>query len=422
MPVRPLLKESVEAEMGILGSILISPSSSLDKCVEKGLTPTHFFTPAHRDIYALLLEVVNEGKSFDLITFTDLLRERGKLETVGGASYVTSLFTFVPTPSNIGYYIEIVLERHLSREVARICEQGAKRAVHDDPQLVISELQSDLLSISHGGSEKKLIQDYAHGAMGQLEEAYLNRGKIPGFGTGLIDLDRQLGGLQPPQLIIVAGETGRGKTALALKVARHNAVDNSVPVGFISLEMSGEELSTRLIASIGKVDLHTFITRGGAESDMHKIAGAVTRLSQSKLHICDDSDIDFLKLRSIGREMKRLSEVEIIVLDYIQLLNASSADDNRERIVAASAASAKQMAKELNVVVIALSQLNDDGKLRESRAIGHHADKVIQIRSGSTEGEIFLDVPKNRQGPRGSVGVVFLPKFADFADRAFDNF
>jgi replicative DNA helicase len=275
-----------------------------------------------------------------------------------------------------------------------------------------------LLDISLPGSQEnaKSIEELATLALEGIMEAHDAKGAIPGLKTGLIDLDRKLGGLRPKQFIVIAGETGEGKTALALKIAETLAVKDQTPVGILSLEMSGVELCDRWIASLARVDLHRFLVYGGNDKDYPKIVDATDALKKSKIIVRDESDLSALQMRAEARQLKVQYGIELLIVDYIQLMQVTGDSDNHEKQIAGIAQAMKNCAKELGIVVIGLSQVNDDGRVRESRAIGHHADKMIFIRH---QGEnSYLDVKKNRGGPVGSVPVVFIRPFAQFESKA----
>lgn len=419
MDIQRKLPHSVEAEQGVLGSMLISPRDCIAQAVEK-IGAKYFHIPAHQVIYNALVDIWGAGGGIDLITFTEALRNRHTLDSVGGASFVTSLFTFVPSSSNIGYYLDIMRDKYILREIISTCTEGARLAYEEQEGVdtLLSLVQSKLLAVTSGEfKEEKTIADFANAALEELVRASETKGAMVGLSTGLPDLDKKSGGLRPGQLIVIGGGTGGGKTALALNIAEHNAIHASIPVGIISLEMTGDELSERLISSLSRVDLHRFVMTGGGIGEAEKISSAVTRIADSKVFICDEADIDFSKMRAIGREMKRKHKIELLIVDYIQLLiSTATKEENRERAMANASAALKQMAKELGIPVIALCQLNDDGKLRESRAIGHNADKVMVITID--EDEAFVDLNKNRRGPKGAVRVTWLPHYVKFVSYA----
>lgn len=420
MPVKSL-PQSSEAESGLLGSCLIDNSIIGD--LVQNITPDHFFSPANKAIYEEAVKLWEEGQKFDLITFTQTLNDKHVLDKVGGVSYVTSLFTSVPNGSNAEYYKEILRDKYLLRKIISYCSIAESKAYNtqDDVEGLLAEVQSKILALSDTKSkEAPTMHELAMEAVDEFEKSYNEKGKIPGLTTGLIDLDRQLGGMRPTQLITIAADTGIGKTSLGLGIVEHLSINMKVPCGIVSLEMSALELTQRLIGSVGRIDLHKFAVFGGVESDFPKITQAVDKVSKAPIFIRDDSDVDAMKLRGIARTLKHEHNVGLILVDYVQLLTPQGTEDeNRERAMSRAAQALKQMAKELKIVVVVLSQVNEHGKLRESRAIGHHSDAVMTIRHDEDEpGLSHININKNRSGPIGSVSVTFLKHFSRFENRA----
>lgn len=423
MPVRSLPSSS-EAESGLLGSCLIDNSIIGD--LVQNITPDHFFSPANKAIYEEAVTLWSEGQKFDLITFTQTLNDKHVLDRVGGVSYVTSLFTSVPNGSNAEYYKEILKDKFILRNIISSCSQAVNKAygTQNEVQELLADVQSQVLALSDNkASASQSMKELAMEALDELETAYASKGKIPGLETGLIDLDKKFGGMRPKQLIIIAANTGDGKTALGLNTVEHLAVTQKVPCGIISLEMSAVELTHRLIASVGKIDLHKFTIGGAVEADFPKLTRAIDMVSQAPIFIRDESDVDVVKLRAIGRQLKLDHDIQFLLCDYIQLGTMQAKDESPERATSRFAQALKQMSKELGIVTMALSQINENGKLRDSRAIGHHADKVATITHCEDEpGLAFFHIDKNRGGPRGdNVPVTWLPQFTRFVNRAEDR-
>lgn len=419
MPVRSL-PSSAEAESGLLGSCLIDNSIIGD--LVQNITPDHFFSPANKAIYEEAVSLWSEGQKFDLITLTQSLGDKHILDKVGGAAYVTSLFTFVPTATNFPYYLEILRDKFILRNIISSCSQAVNKAygTQNEVQELLEEVQSQVLALSDSKANESLtMKELAMEALEELEAAYENKGKIPGLETGLIDLDKKFGGMRPKQLIVIAADTGQGKTALGLNTVEYLAIEKKVPCGIISLEMSAVELTHRLIASVGKIDLHKFTIGGAVESDFPKLTRAIDQVAQAPIFVRDESDVDIVKLRAIGRQLKLDHDIQFLLCDYIQLGTMQAKDESPERATSRFAQALKQMSKELGIVTMALSQINENGKLRDSRAIGHHADKVATITHSEDEpGLAFLHINKNRGGPLGDVSVTWLPQFTRFTNKA----
>lgn len=417
------LPNSEESERGVIGSILCDPGAAIPQCVQT-LTPEHFYWPKYRDLYSALIAMWVDNHPIDFITLTEKLRASGKLDAIGGASEPAELSHYVPSLVMIDCYIATLADKFIARRLLAVCAKVQLEAEQcEDSAELISLLEAEIqtLTSSKQGTTPN-IQTLVRDALVKIEEAYLEGGKIPGLSTGLIDLDHLAGGMTPGQLIIIAADTSKGKTTLALNIVEHATIMNRVPCGVISLEMSGTELVNRWISSVGRINLHQFLISGaqGGEEGFKTITRAAGTISGAPIVIRDDSDVDAIKLRGIGRQMVHEHKIKILVVDYIQLLSPIGVkDENRERAMATAADALKHMAKELQIVVIGLSQVNDSGKLRESRAIGHHADRILVITRGQDEPELaFIHVDKNRNGPVGVVAVTFLPELTRFENRA----
>jgi replicative DNA helicase len=414
------LPHNLEAEQGLLGSMLLDPS----KIGEVGqlLCADHFYAPHHQTIFSELWTLWAGDQPIDLVTFTNYLRDKHILDKVGGASCITSLFTFVPSAVNYRHYLEIVKEKAYLRSIIAAATLAANRAhlTDDDVSDIISSLQSELIRIANpnGAEEQPSTATLVAEAVSAIEDAAAMKGKIPGLLTGLKDLDRKLGGFRPSQLIVISADTGEGKTALSLNILEHLGIHDNIPCGIISMEMPGTDLCERIIAAHGRIDIHNVRQGGGSQKDFESIAKSAMLLAKAPIHFRHESDMDSLKLRAIARQLKQQHKIELLVVDYIQLMvQDGKNDENRERMVAGFAQALKQTAVELGIVVIGLSQVTD-GKLRESRAIGHHSDKVLLIQHEDEDESARIIVTKNRSGPIGSVPTTFLRFCASFVPYA----
>src|SRR6266446_244237 len=238
------LPHSVEAEQGVLGSMLISPRDIIGEAVEK-INENYFYIPAHQTIYTVLVDLWNAGQGIDLITFTQILRDRNLLETVGGASFVTSLFTFVPTAANVGYYLDIVRDKYILREIISACTEGARRSYEDQDEVdnLLDEVEQKIYAVGEDRFKDTALsmKDQVMDAIEAIEKLYQQHGGITGLSTGFKDLDRLTSGLHPAEMIVIAGRPSMGKTALAMNIAEHVAVSENRPVAVFSLEMSAQQ-------------------------------------------------------------------------------------------------------------------------------------------------------------------------------------
>src|SRR6188768_4022274 len=287
------LPHSVEAEQGVLGSMLISPRDAINAVVEKKVSADYFYIPAHQTIYSVLVDLWNSNKGIDLITFTQVLRDRNLLETVGGASFVTNLFAFVPTAANVGYYLEIVRDKYILREIISACTEGARRSYEEQDEVdnLLDEVEQKIFAVGEDRfhDEAFSMKDQVMDAIEAIEKLYQQHGGITGLATGFKDFDRLTSGLHPAEMIVIAARPSMGKTALAMNIAEHVAVNEGRPVAVFSLEMSAQQLVQRLLCS--RAGVNSQKVRDGtflAERDFPKLTAAASKLAEAKIFI-DDS-------------------------------------------------------------------------------------------------------------------------------------
>lgn len=438
------LPHSVEAEQGVLGSMLISRDAIAESVTS--VSEDHFYVPAHQTIYTVLVELWNAGKEADLITFTQVLRDRNVLETVGGAAFVTSLFTFVPTTAMLTYYLEIVREKYVLRQLIACSTENIRRAYEeqDDVNAILDEAEGRMLSIGddRAKDEVRPMKENVVVAIEQLGQAYENRGGITGLATGFSEFDRMTGGLHNAEMIVIAARPSVGKTALAMNIAEHVALEGKRAVAVFSLEMSVDQLTQRMLCSRARVNLQKLREGFVTERDFASLTSAAGVLAETKLLIDDSSGMTILELRAKARRMKSKHDIELVVVDYLQLLRSTTkrSQENRQVEVSEISSGLKSLAKELNLPVIVLAQLNrqPEGRqggrprlsdLRESGSIEQDADLVgllyrPEIYEEDEEaraekaGEAELIIAKQRNGPIGDVDLTFLKEFTRFEDRA----
>jgi len=441
---------SVEAEQGVLGSMLISPRETIAECVEK-ITEEYFYVPAHRTIYNVLVDLWNAGQAIDLITFTQVLRDRSLLESVGGAAFVTSLFTFVPTAANVGYYIDIVRDKYILREIIATATESVRRAYEEQDEVndLLDEVEQRIFAVGEDRFKGEMLsmKEQVMSTLESIEKLFENKGAITGVSTGFRDLDKLTSGLHSSEMIVIAARPSMGKTALAMNIAEHAAIEVKLPVAIFSLEMSAQQLVQRMLCSRARVNLAK--TRDGflAEADFPKLTHAASKLAEAKIFIDDSAGLSILELRAKARRLKAQQDVQLIIVDYLQLLRSTSrrAHDNRQLEISEISAGLKGLAKELKIPIIVVAQLNRNpeirtgsGKgvprladLRESGSIEQDADLVgLLVREEyyadsdeertELEGKAELIIAKQRNGPIGQVKLTFLKSFTRFEDRAED--
>src|SRR3984893_3964286 len=442
---------SVEAEQGVLGSMLISPRDAIAECVEK-INDEYFYVPAHQTIYNVLVDLWNAGEAIDLITFTQVLRDRNLLESVGGAAFVTSLFTFVPTAANVGYYIDIVRDKYILRQIIATSTESVRRAYEEQEEVndLLDEVEQRIFAVGEDRFKGQMLsmKEQVMSTLESIEKLFENKGAITGVSTGFRDFDKLTSGLHSSEMIVIAARPSMGKTALAMNIAEHAAIQLKLPVAIFSLEMSAQQLVPRMLCSRARVNMAK--TRYGflSEADFPKLTNAASKLAEAKIFIDDSAGLSILELRAKARRLKAQQDVQLIVVDYLQLLRSTSrrAQDNRQLEISEISAGLKGLAKELKIPIIVVAQLNRNpeirtgsGKgvprladLRESGAVDQDADRVgLLIREEyyadsdeertELEGKAELIIAKQRNGPIGQVKLTFLKDFTRFEDRAEDT-
>jgi len=431
--------------MGVLSSILLSPKDTLTTAIEKGVDEQHFHHPAHGTIYAVLEDLWKKNNPIDLITVTQTLSDRNLLEQIGGPAVLANLQTFLPTATNAEYYIDIMREKHLLRRMIAVCTASAARCYEEqgDVKTLIDDVEKQVFTVGEERVRGELpdMKDHVNAALDSIEKLYKNKGEVTGVPTGYKVFDNMTSGLHPSEMIVIAARPSMGKTALAMNIAEHVAVDKNIPVAVFSLEMSAQQLVQRLLCSRARVNLQNLrngIMPKGAQQSLFK---ASTEYGQCRMFIDDTAGLSILELRAKARRLMDKHGLGLIVIDYLQLLKSPSkrGQENRQIEIAEISGGIKALAKELNIPIIVLAQLNrksedrGDGKprisdLRESGSIEQDADVVgLLYRSAyyakdeedkaERGGESELIIAKQRNGPTGEVPLTFLSEFTRFETR-----
>src|SRR2546421_1563992 len=313
------LPHSVEAEQGVLGSMLISPREIIAECVEK-INEEYFYFAAHQTVYTVLVELWNAGQAIDLITFTQVLRDRSLLDAVGGPAFVTSLFTFVPTAANIEYYIDIVRDKYLLRSIIAAATESVRRAYEEQDEVnnLLDEVEQKIFAVGDDRFKGQMLsmKDQVMEAIEAIEKLYERKGGITGISTGFIEFDRMTSGLHPAEMIVIAARPSMGKTALAMNIAEHVSINEKLPVGVFSLEMSGQQLVQRLLCSRARVNLQKVRDGFLGERDFPSLTAAASKLAEAKIFIDDSASLSILELRAKARRLKAQQDVQLIIVDY----------------------------------------------------------------------------------------------------------
>ncbi|HJU60746.1 MAG TPA: replicative DNA helicase [Candidatus Binatia bacterium] len=433
--LRKVPPQNLEAESSVLGGILLE-NDAINIVLEL-LRPEDFYRESHRKVFRAMIELTDRSEPVDLITLSDYLNGRGELDAVGGSAYLASLADFVPTAANISYYARIVREKSILRSLIRTATEIATRGYEEQGN--VEEFLDTAEKVIFDISEKKIkasfvaVGDMIKDTLKTVEKLYERKEMVTGVPTGYEDLDKLTAGLQPSDLIIVAGRPSMGKTAFSLNIAA-NAAFAGVGVAVFSLEMAKEQLVLRMLCSEARVNNSKVRSGYLAERDFPKLANAAGRLHEALIYVDDTPAISVLELRAKARRLvrDRSKKVGLIVIDYLQLMRGMGGASNREQEISEISRSLKALAKELAVPVIAISQLNrrveDRGDrrpmmsdLRESGAIEQDADVIMFIyrdevynQNSEEKGKAEIIVAKQRNGPIDKVELTFLNEFMRF--------
>ncbi|MDF2259002.1 replicative DNA helicase [Streptomyces ferralitis] len=432
--------QDLDAEQSVLGGMLLSKDAIAD--VVEVLKGADFYRPAHETIYTAILDLYARGEPADPITLAAELTKRGEITRVGGAAYLHTLVNAVPTAANAEYYAEIVHERAVLRRLVeagtRITQMGY--AADGDVDEIVNRAQAEIYAVT----EQRTSEDYLplseimEGALDEIEAIGSRSGQMTGVPTGFTDLDALTNGLHPGQMIVVAARPAMGKSTLALDFARSCSIQYGLPSVFFSLEMGRNEIAMRLLSAEARVALHHMRSGNMTDDDWTRLARRMPEVSAGPLYIDDSPNLSMMEIRAKCRRLKQRNDLRLVVIDYLQLMQSggSRRPESRQQEVSEMSRNLKLLAKELEVPVIALSQLNrgpeqrTDKKpmvsdLRESGSIEQDADMVILLhredayeKESPRAGEADLIVAKHRNGPTATITVAFQGHYSRFVDMA----
>lgn len=434
------LPSNPEAERSILGAILLD-NTVCNQAIEL-LRREDFFLDSHRRIYDKMVALTERGMPIDLITLTDELRRAAEFEQIGGATYIASLIDGVPRTDTIEHYAKIVKQKAMLRRLITASNQIIARAFdeEDDPDIIIDQAEQMIFQIAEDRVRQgfQYIGDVAQRRLEQIEQMAGRPEMITGVPTGFTDFDQMTSGLQRQDLIIIAARPSMGKTALALNMAQY-AAKNGHTIGIFSLEMSAEQLVSRLLCSEARVDAHRLRTGYLNREEWARLADALRRLTETQIYIDDTAGVGVLEMRAKTRRLKAERGLDMLIIDYLQLMSGRGRIESRQQEVSQISRDLKGLAKELDVPVVALSQLSRAPEqrsehkpqlsdLRESGAIEQDSDVVCFIfreevynQTEENQGKAELIIAKQRNGPTGSVGIAFLKQFTRFENMVFDD-
>jgi len=428
----------LEAEQAVLSGILID-SEAIGRVVEF-INPDDFYRDSHRKIFQAMIALYQRNEPTDTLMVSNELSSRGELEAVGGASYLSTLVDYLPSSAPIVSYSKVVKEKSVLRSLinaaTEIIAKGYEGA--EDVDRFLDEAEQIIFRVSEKKTRQGFypVKEIVKDSFKAIETLYEKKELITGVATGFRDLDRMTCGLQPSDLVIIAGRPSMGKTSLAINIAEHAACEKKICVAVFSLEMSKEQLVQRMLCGLGKVDGSKL--RGGflKESDWPKLTRAAGKLSEAPFFIDDTPALSVLEMRAKARRLKREQNLGLIVVDYLQLMRGLNSNEGREREISEISRGLKALAKELSVPVIALSQLNRSvesrtdkrpqlSDLRESGAIEQDADVIAFIyrdevynKGSADRGIAEIILGKQRNGPIGTTRLAFLHEYTRFEDLA----
>jgi replicative DNA helicase len=441
---------SIEAEQSLLGGLLLD-NQAFDRIADL-VGPEDFYRDDHRRIYRHIARLIEASKPADVVTVGESIEASEDKDRTGGLAYLGALAQNTPSALNIRRYAELVRERAVQRRLAQVATEIAESALGPSGKEIgqlLDEAESKILEIREKGQRGTQGYEEIQPVLARVFERidYLfhqeNKSDVTGVPSGFIDLDEKTAGLQPGDLIIVAGRPSMGKTALALNIAEHVAVDNGLPVGIFSMEMGATQLAMRMLGSIARVDQHKMRTGRLADDEWGRLSSAMERLHNAPIFIDEAGALNALELRARARRMRRQAgKLGLVVVDYLQLMSATRPDaENRATELSEISRSMKALAKELEVPVVALSQLNRAvetrnekrpmmSDLRESGAIEQDADVILFIYRDEayypdkieSRGKAEVIIGKQRNGPIGKVDLTFLAEFTRFENRAREGF
>jgi len=426
---------SSDAEESVLGAVLLS-SDAANVALET-LHPEDFYRPSHQQIFEVIKQLFDSNEPIDAVTVSEGLRRDGSLDRMGGIDFLTNLIDSVPSTSNVQYYASIVEEHSLRRKLMKVGgDIGLIASQMTEPiAQVVDKAEQSVFAVAERqvGDGLQAIDDLLGPAIEKAEELQRSGAAVTGISTGFRDLDKKLAGLHPTNLIIIAARPGMGKSALALNICQNVALNGNA-VAIFSLEMSREEVVTRMLCAKGRIDSQKLRTGNLNEGDFTKLSNAAGALYKQNIFVDDSPGLTVTEIRAKCRRLRRKPGLDLVVVDYLQLMDGSG-QENRQQEIAMISRSLKSLARELQIPIIALSQLNrgvesrEDkrprlGDLRESGAVEQDADVVMFIyrdeyyfpEKVESKGIAEVVISKHRQGGVGKVDMTFLPEFTLFAD------
>ncbi len=436
---------SVEAEQAVLGGLMLDAHAW--DAVADIVASVDFYRRDHRLIFEAIAEVAEIRGTCDVITITEHLERKGRLEEVGGQAYVMTLARDTPSAANVRAYAEIIRERSVLRQLATAGAEIAASAIDGRGRLaaeLVDEAERRVFDIAERGSRGKAgfraVRDILPETIDRLDTLHQNPGDIRGVPTGFSLLDKKTAGLHPGDLIVIAGRPSMGKSTLAVNIAEYAAIEKGVPAAVFTMEMSAEQMTLRMISSLGRVSATHLRTGQFTDEDWSRIQGAMSQLQAAPIYLDESPALTPTELRARARRLKRERGLGLVIVDYLQLMQVSGTKENRATEISEISRGLKALAKELQVPVIAISQLNRDveqrtdkkpvmSDLRESGAIEQDADLILLIyreevydQNTTRRGIADIIIAKQRNGPIGEIDLAFLGEYTRFENLVSESY
>lgn len=434
--VKRIMPNSLEAEQSVIGSMIMDKEAIV--VASEMLMQEDFYYTQYGLLYQAMAELYNAGEPVDLVTLQDKLKSMNAPEEVSSLEFAGELLAAVPTSTNIKYYAQIVKDKSVLRRLIKITEEIENQcyAAQGDLEEILAETEKKIFNLlqNQGGREYVPIKEIVLNVLEKIELASKTQGNVTGIATGFVDLDYKMSGLQPSDFILIAARPSMGKTAFVLNIAQYVAFHEDMPIAIFSLEMAKEQLVNRLFSLESRVDAQALRSGNLADSDWEKLIEGAGVIGNSRLLIDDTPGISISELRSKCRKFKLEHDLKLIIIDYLQLMSGSGKSDSRQQEISEISRSLKGLARELNVPVIALSQLSRAveqrpehrpmlSDLRESGAIEQDADVVMFIyrddyynKDSDMKNIAEITIAKQRNGPIGTINLVWLPQYTKFAN------
>lgn len=434
--IKRIMPHSLEAEQSVIGSMIMDKEAIV--IASETVNKDDFYQQSYGVLFEAMVELYNEGKPVDVVTLQDRLKEKDVPPEICSMEFVAGLITAVPTSANVKYYANIVAEKAVLRRLIKVNEEIANQCYlgRDSVEDILADTERQIFSLlqSRGSGDYVPIKQVVLNTLEKIELAAKTQGNVTGVASGFLDLDYMTAGFQPSDLILIGARPAMGKSAFALNIAQHAAFTNGLCTAFFALEMSREQLVNRLLAMESRVDARLLRSGNLADTDWEKLIEAAGTVGRSKLIIDDKPGISVSELRSKCRKYKLEFDLKLIIIDYLQLMSGNGRAQSREQEISEISRALKGLARELNVPVIALSQLNRQlesrpdkrpmmSDLRESGAIEQDADVVMFIyrddyynKDSADKGIAEIIIGKQRSGSTGTVQLVWLPQYQKFAN------